>query len=280
MSYPCIHAARSFRAAAHLPFLIGDQRLGWIGLDDLPLLALWPEWFHTDDRGVSLAPALDRVETRSTALDQVARTLAEGGRITGWRDETYAVRAAFDAPPAALIERAAARFFGTLTFGVHGNGIVADEHAPHLWLARRSAAKPIDPGKYDNLVGGGIAWGYSVVQTLVKECWEESGVSTEQAARAQAGRSLWLLQEVPEGVQAEQLFVYDLELPASFKPANQDGEVSAHRLVSVSEALRLIAAEALTVEASLTTLDWLLRSGRLRADAPEVAGFEALLHAV
>ena len=78
-------------------------------------------------------------------------------------------------------------------------------------------------------------------------------------------------------MQAEQLFVYDLELPAGFKPANQDGEVSEHRLVSVSEALRLIAGEALTVDASLVTLDWLLRSGRASSAAPEVAGFEALL---
>ena len=100
---------------------------------------------------------------------------------------------------------------------------------------------------------------------------------TELVARAQAGRSLYLLREVPEGVQAEQLFVYDLVLPHDFKPANQDGEVSEHRLVSLAEAQRLIAAGALTVDASLVTLDWLLRSGRLRADAPEALGFAALL---
>jgi 8-oxo-dGTP pyrophosphatase MutT (NUDIX family) len=275
MTFPCIQAARRFRAAAHLPFCIGGEPLGWIGLDDVPLLSLWPEWFECSDSRISLAPALDTQERRSTALDQVVRTLAEGGRITGWRDETYAIRARFDAAPAALIERAAARFFGTLSFGVHANGIVADEHAPHLWLGKRSRSKPIDPGKYDNLVGGGIGWGYGVAETLVKECWEESGVPPQLAARAQAGRSLYLLQEVPEGVQAEQLFVYDLELPPDFKPANQDGEVSEHRLVSVGEAQRLIAAEALTVDASLVTLDWLLRSGRMPAAA--APGFEALL---
>jgi len=280
MSYPCIAAARNFRAAQHLPFLIGGQRFGWIGRDELPLLALWPEWFHAGDDGVSLAAALDTVEARSAALDQVVRTLAEGGRISGWRDEIFAIRAAFDAAPVALIERAAARFFGVLTFGVHVNGVVADEHAPHLWLGQRSAAKPIDPGKYDNLVGGGIAWGLGVVETLVKECWEESGVPADLAARATPGRSVYLLQEVPEGVQAEQLFVYDLQLPPGFKPANQDGEVSEHRLVSANEALRLIAAAALTVDASLATLDWLLRGGLLRAAAVEVAGFEALLRAV
>jgi hypothetical protein len=277
MTFPCIQAARSFRAAAHLPFFIGGERLGWIGLDDVPLLALWPEWFDCTDQRISLSPALGTPEQRTAALDQVVRTLAEGGRIAGWRDETYAIRASFDAKPAALIERAAARFFGALTFGVHANGIVPDEHAPHLWLGKRSLSKPIDPGKYDNLVGGGIAWGYGVIPTLVKECWEESGVATEVVARARPGRNLYLLQEVPEGVQAEQLFVYDLELPPDFKPANQDGEVSEHRLVSLAEAQRLIAAGALTVDASLVTLDWLLRSGRLPVSSMAVAGFEALL---
>lgn len=277
MSYPCIQAARSFRAAGHLPFFIGDTRYGWIGVNDVPLLTLWPELFDCTDARVTLSPALDTAERRSAALDQVIRTLAEGGRITGWRDETYAIRNAFDDAPVALIERAAARFFGTLTFGVHANGIVADEHAPHLWLGKRSLSKPIDPGKYDNLVGGGIGWGYGVTETLAKECWEESGVPAELAAKARPGRSVYLLQEVAEGVQAELLFVYDLELPPGFKPANQDGEVSEHRLVSLTEAQRLIASEALTVDASLVTVDWMLRSGRLRATAPEAAGFEALL---
>jgi 8-oxo-dGTP pyrophosphatase MutT (NUDIX family) len=280
MSYPCIQAARSFRAAGHLPFFIGGTRYGWIGVDDLPLLALWPEWFDCGEERVTLSAALDTAERRSAALAQVIRTLAEGGRITGWRDETYAIRNAFDDAPAALIERAAARFFGTLTFGVHANGIVADEHAPHLWLGKRSLSKPIDPGKYDNLVGGGIGWDYGVIETLAKECWEESGVPAELAAKARAGRSIHLLQEVPEGVQAEQLFVYDLELPPGFKPANQDGEVSEHRLVSVGEAQRLIAGEALTVDASLVTVDWMLRSGRLRENAPEAGGFDALLRPV
>lgn len=277
MSYTCIQAARSFRAAAHLPFHIGGERLGWIGLDDVPLLGLWPEWFDCSDTRITLSPALATIEARNAALAEAVRTLAEGGRITGWRNETYAVRARFDAPPAALIERAAARFFGVLTFGVHANGIVADEQLPHLWLGRRSPSKPIDPGKYDNLMGGGIGWGYEVFATLVKECWEESGVPAELAARARPGRSVHVLREVPEGVQAEQLFVYDLELPHDFKPANQDGEVSEHRLVSIMEAQRLIAAGALTVDASLVTLDWLLRSGRLPATASEAAGFDALL---
>lgn len=277
MSFPCIQAGRSFRAERHLPFSVGGERVGWIRRDDVPLLQRWPELFDCGSERIALSPALDSAERRSAALDQVSRALADCGRLTGWRDERYAIRNAFDAPPLALIERAASRFFGTLTFGVHANGIVASDSAPRLWIARRSLSKAVDPGKFDNVVGGGIGWGYGIVETLVKECWEESGIAAELAGRATPGRRIDLLAEIPEGVQAEQLFVYDLPLPASFTPSNQDGEVSEHHLVTIKVALELIAQAQMTVDASLVTLDWLLRAGQVQAAAPELAGIEALL---
>jgi 8-oxo-dGTP pyrophosphatase MutT (NUDIX family) len=276
MNFPCIQAARSFRRERHLPFTIADERVGWIGRADLPLLQPWQGIFRVDDAGVELHPALDTVEVRSSVLDTISRALAASGRITGWRNERYAIRSAFEAPPLALIERAAARFFGTLTFGVHANGIAAGD-TPRLWLARRSLSKAVDPGLFDNVVGGGIGWGYGIVETLVKECWEESGIPAELAIQATPGRSFMLLAEIPEGVQAERIYAYDLMLPAAFQPANQDGEVSEHRLLGIDAALELIARGEVTVDASLVTLDWLLRSGAIDATAPGLEGFEALL---
>ena len=44
--------------------------------------------------------------------------------FSGWRDELYPVTAAFDSPPALLLERAAAPFFGIRAYGVHVNGYV------------------------------------------------------------------------------------------------------------------------------------------------------------
>lgn len=278
MSFSCIRAARSFRRERHLPFTIAGVAVGWIARADLPLLQRWPEVFLLAADEVALDPALDTAERRTAALDQVVRALAAGGRITGWRNERYAIRNDFDAPALALIERAAARFFGTLSFGVHANGIVAGD-AARLWLARRSLGKPVDPGLFDNVVGGGIAWGYGIVETLHKECWEESGIPAALAVQAAPGRSLSLLREVPEGVQAERLYVYDLPLPADFQPVNQDGEVSEHRLLGTDAVLELIAHGEVTVDASLVTLDWLLRSGGIDAAAPQVDGFAGLLGA-
>ena len=48
--------------------------------------------------------------------------MREAGAIKGWRDELYPLGAAFDAPPALLIERAAAPYFGMRAYGVHING--------------------------------------------------------------------------------------------------------------------------------------------------------------
>jgi 8-oxo-dGTP pyrophosphatase MutT (NUDIX family) len=219
---------------------------------------------------VTLAAKFDNVTARSAALGAVIGALAAEGRIPGWRDETYAIRNAFDAPPLAYIERAASRFFGTMTYAVHLNGVV--EYAarePQLWIARRSDTKATDPGMLDNVVAGGIGWGFGIEPTLVKECWEEAGIAAELAAQAQAGRTVHVLQSLPEGTQAEQIFVYDLALPEDFVPHNQDGEVGEHRLARIDEAARWIEEGKMTVDASLATLDLLLRRQWIDEDACE-----------
>jgi len=78
-----------------------------------------------------------------------------------------------------------------------------------------------------------------------------------------------VLQSLPEGTQAEQIFIYDLVLPADFVPHNQDGEVGEHRLARIDEAARWIEEGAMTVDASLATLDCLLRRQWIDEDACE-----------
>ncbi|MBN3806243.1 DUF4743 domain-containing protein [Paraburkholderia sp. Ac-20336] len=275
MTLPCITAARRFDASAHRPFRIGAEQVGWIREHDVPLLARWPDVFEIASDAVTLAAAFDTVDLRSAALASVIGALAADGRIPGWRNETYAIRNAFDAPPLAYIERAASRFFGTMTYAVHLNGIVEyADGAPQLWIARRSETKATDPGMLDNVVAGGIGWGFGVGETIVKECWEEAGIPAEIASRAVAGRTAHVLQSLPEGTQAEQIFIYDLALPADFAPRNQDGEVGEHRLARIDEVARWVEEGALTVDASLATLDCLLRRRWIDEDA--CAGIDAL----
>lgn len=241
----------SFRAELFVPLSLGGKRIGWLRPELAARLAAWPAVFASGpDKVVLLRP---------DALSPVVEELAQEGFIPGWRNERYRIAELFD------IERAAARPFGLTTRAVHVNGISFDGR---MWLARRASTKPIDPGMLDNLVGGGISVGFSLEQTLVKESWEEAGIPAELARAARHGASLSVLREVPEGVQSELIESYDLELPESFEPKSQDGEVSEFMLLPFAQVER----EMLTYEAGLVARDFLSRRSARPGSAPAGAG--------
>jgi 8-oxo-dGTP pyrophosphatase MutT (NUDIX family) len=269
-------------AACYAPLRVGPEIVGWLDQSRVACLADHAEVFDVGADGVSFVAALATPQARSEALAHVAAALAAGGRLTAWRDERYAVAPRFGATPLFLLERAAARFFGIRTYAVHVNGLVRRGDATAMWIARRSPHKAIDPGLLDNLVGGGIAAGAGVAQTLVKEAREEAGIPAVRAAQARAAGTVHICREQPDGLQRETIFVHDLWLPADFKPAGQDGEVVDHRLVSLPEAARLIACitgdDVVTADAALVILDCLIRQGMIAPDAPEFLALDALRH--
>ena len=228
-----------FNPSRYVRFVARGRQIGWLQPELAARLAGWPAVFKTNPDVVTL---LDH-----ESLTKVVEQLAQEGFIPGWRNERYRIADLFD------IERAAARPFGLATHAVHVNGISNNK----MWLARRAASKPIDPGKLDNLVGGGIAAGFSVEQTLLKEAWEEAGIPAEIARTARRGGSATILREVPEGVQAETVHVYDLGLPEGFEPKNQDGEVSELRLFTFQEVRK---CKELTLEAELAAKDYFSRA--------------------
>mgnify|MGYP006372217229 FL=1 len=245
--------------------------LGSVARDHAPSLARWPQWFDLDDGSVTLRAAH---EIRTTALAEVNARLRAAGLITAWRDETYPMLHALGAPPVALIERASARFWGTLTFGAHCNGCVADAagRPTHLWIARRAAHKPTDPGKLDNLVGGGVPHGQSPFEALVREGDEEAGLDARTMRRARPGRIIAIRCDVAEGFMHEQIHGYDLLLADDVVPVNRDGEVQSIQRLPVAEAIECAAAGEMTVDAALVTLDFALRHALLdAADAAALA---------
>ena len=269
-TWPSIALARRHDEAGRLPFEIdtpqGPVHVGSVAREDLQALVRWQAWLHVNPQSVRLAsPAHER----STRLAEVNAALREAGLIRGWRDETYAIVTALGAEPLALIERAASRFWGTLTFGAHCNAYVADPQGrpTHLWIARRSFTKPTDPGLLDNLIGGGVPHGQTPFEALVREGWEEAGLPPSVVAAATPGRVVHLYRDIPEGLQHEHLHVFDLRLPADAQPHNQDGEVAELWLAAVDDALARAAGSEMTVDASLATLDFALRHGLLQDDA-------------
>jgi 8-oxo-dGTP pyrophosphatase MutT (NUDIX family) len=233
-----------FDRSRFIAFEFSGTQIGWLRPRLAARLKEFPAIFQVTDSAVLLLSPQRLPE----ALEQ----LEKEGFIPGWRNELYRIGDFFD------LERAAARPFGLTTHAVHVNGIAGDG----MWIARRSATKPVDPGMLDNLVGGGLTAGLSEQQVLVKEAWEEAGIEIALAKKAARRGVVSILREVPEGVQSEKLYVYDLELPGDFRPRNQDGEVAELKKISLQEAIRLVRdTEEFTLDAALVVRDYLVRSG-------------------
>ena len=273
--------ARAFAlpGVRYRPFVAGSVRLGLVDDERAARLARFAH-FRADEHAVTLDARLDTCEARSAALADVALALRAEGALPAWRDEAYDVAAAFAGPPVFRIERGAARYLGVITYAAHLNGTVGSGKETKMWFARRSATKAVDPGLLDNLVGGGIAAGMRVDATLFKEAWEEAGVAQALARRARPAGVVHVCRAMFDGLQRETVFVHDLELPAGFAPANQDGEAVEHRLVDLGEAARLIAQargpDQVTLDASVVVLDYLIRRGEIAPDDPGFATLEAM----
>jgi 8-oxo-dGTP pyrophosphatase MutT (NUDIX family) len=213
---------------------------------------------------------------RQSVLAQINEALRDDGLIKAWRNETYPVACLASGECLATFERAASRFWGTLTLGTHATGYVADESGrpTHLWIAQRALDKATDPGAWDNLVGGGVPAGQSPLEALVREAWEEAGLRPTQLQGLRPGRVIRLRRDIPEGLQLEDVHGFDLAMPPGLVPANQDGEVAGFELLPVAEALARAAGTQMTVDAALVTLDFALRHGLVEPPPGVQALFE------
>ena len=267
-AWPALAAAQAHDPATRMPFVVdldgARVHAGSVARAHARALHRWPHWVQATDQHVTLiAPAAER----AAALAEMNHALRADGLIVAWREEPFPL---FDVNGRALgvsMERAAARFWGTLTLGAHCNGYVADAQGrpAQIWIARRAPTKVTDPDRLDNLIGGGVPAGQSPRDTVIREGWEEAGLLHEQMRGLQRGRVLHLLRDIPEGLQREWIHVYDLALPADTTPRNQDGEVAELALHGVAAALALAASSEMTVDAALVTLDFALRHRLLGA---------------
>jgi 8-oxo-dGTP pyrophosphatase MutT (NUDIX family) len=225
--------------------------------------------FEVDSAYVMLKAKPDNTAGRTAAMAEVTRDLARDGVIRGWRDELVSVAHHYAAPELFRMERAASRYFGTMSYGAHLNGFTRREGLVNCWIARRSADKAVDPGKLDNLVGGRISAGLSVDETLRKEAWEEAGIPPALLGGVNCLGAVRVEYSVPEGLHREILFVHDLWLPDDFKPVNQDGECSEIRCMPVEEVLQNLLAGDFTLDAGTVMIDGLLRLGAVLPEDPQ-----------
>jgi len=262
--------AQHFEPSAYRRWYAGPTPIGWIPHRLAEPLAACP--------GFVVGPTEIRSPAEGGIVDAALLNLKNQGLVPGWRNERYAIGTAFETPPLFEMERAGALLFGVRTYGVHVNGYVRRGDSLHLWVATRAAHKSTDPGKLDQIVAGGQPVGIGVMENLVKECAEEAGIPAALARTARPVGRISHLTHAPDRGYAwnGELFCFDLELPESFVPRNADGEVAAFELWPAARVLaRLTDSRDFARDVALVAIDFLIRHGIYRADAPDVARVKA-----
>jgi 8-oxo-dGTP pyrophosphatase MutT (NUDIX family) len=265
----CTHASHLDREIPLLPFYVRSHAVGWLRPSFAAELRRWPHVFEATDSFVTLRASPDTVHGRTAAIGEVTRALAQEGVIRGWREEPVSISHHYAAPELFRVERAATRYFGMMAYAAHLNGFTRRKGELHLWVARRSPDKAVDPDRLDNLVGGRIASGYTVEETIRKEAWEEAGIPAAMLAALPCAGAVRVEYSVPEGLHREILFVHDLQIPEDFRPQNQDGEVARLYCLTIPETIDAILAGEFTLDAGAVTVDAFLRNGVLAPEDPQ-----------
>jgi 8-oxo-dGTP pyrophosphatase MutT (NUDIX family) len=274
------HAYPDF--AGYRRFVVAGRHVGWVKPALADRLMAKKDVFVGDAHALCLHPNLSSAAARSAAMAEMLAALRAENLVPGWRDELYPVGTDFNEAPLLTLERAAAPLFGILAYGLNVNGFVGRGWGMKVWIARRAATKAVDPNMQDLMVGGGQPFGLSLADNLVKECWEEAGIAAPLAEQATPVGIVTLVFESSHGLRIDQQFNFDLELPESFTPQNQDGEVAGFELVPVSELLhRLRSTDDFMFDSAIVNIDFLIRHGFIGPEDPDylalVAGLRPAL---
>ncbi|CAI0629012.1 unnamed protein product [Linum tenue] len=238
--------------------------------------------------------------------------------IPGIRNELYPVTSSFGGRVYFSLERAAAPYFGIKAYGIHMNGFVESGDEKLLWVAKRSLVKPTYPGMLDHLVAGGLvcdylfrsasllihsldqsksyyphyvaesvhkfSWwqfqphGISCQENVVKECEEEAGIPQSISVKALPVGAVSYVDIDGDRFKRDVLFCYDLKLPESFVPKNQDGEVEGFNLMPVGSVANIVRrTHFYKPNCSLVVIDFLFRHGYIY---PESLGYLDLLQSL
>jgi 8-oxo-dGTP pyrophosphatase MutT (NUDIX family) len=239
---------------ARLGFWCGGRHVGYVKPEFAAKLAVSRDITLTDR--VTLAPEA------AGSLNQIAA--AAGCRLRG---EDFDVRETLDGPVLAVLDRGALPDFGVIGVGVHVNGLVRRPDGWHLWVGKRAPDRKLDPNKLDNLVGGGVAAGYTPFETLLKEAAEEAMLPRPLAAKAERQGRLAYNMERPEGLRRDVLHVYDLVLPEDFVPQPADGEVEHFSLWPLARVFETVRdTDAFKFNVNLVLIDLFIRFGLVQGE--------------
>lgn len=243
-----------------VPFRIGAAQVGWVRPGAL------------DGTAAAAGSVPD-----AAGLDDLSRELAERGAFRP-RGEAFDVRARPNGPVIARLDRGAMPVLGAMSEGVHVNGLVRRADGIALWVGRRAMDRPLDAGKLDHLVGGGIPAGLSPLQALAKEAAEEAGLDAATIAGAAPTGIVAYAMNRPEGLRRDRLHCFDLWLPETFQPRPVDGEVVGFELWPLPRVVEAVRrTNDFKFNVNLVLVELFLRTGQVDPAGAEGTRLRAAL---
>ncbi|KAF7287369.1 uncharacterized protein LOC143191046 [Rhynchophorus ferrugineus] len=254
-----------FHSSECKPFVVEGYQVGLIRPDVMKELIHFPEVFHVTPGCVELNPAFRDYQERSVKVNEVLKELRKKNTfitLKGWRDECYEVKAEFNTTSLLKMDRSATCLFGIRNYGVTINGYVRHpQQGQCLWFQKRASTKQTWPGKWDNMVSGGLSVGHGILETAHKEAMEEASVPPYLLQNLISTSCVSFFFESERGLFPNTEFVFDLELPVDFVPENADGEVDTFEILPVTKCLEKILSPDFKTTSSPVVLDFLIRHG-------------------
>ncbi|GBP42013.1 Uncharacterized protein YJR142W [Eumeta japonica] len=239
--------------------------------------------FLISGKYVELNPAFRDYKERTSKVADVLQHLRKENEICalkGWRDECFGVSTPFYHGNLLEMDRSAICLFGIRNYGVSVTGYI---HHPTkglcIWLQQRSHTKQTWPGKWDCFVSGGLAVGYGILETTMKEAAEEASVEGDLATKMVPAGCVSFYFESERGLFPNTEYVYDLELPLDFMPRNTDGEVESFELLTAGECIHRVLSPSFKTTSAPVLLDFLIRKGYINPEnEPNYRYLVELLH--
>ena len=253
------------------PFIVDQDIYGYIDEDSLKLFKQYTSIFTYKQNYIMDKPALLlnpdiaklSMEERTAKVHQVSLDFKEKKLVHGWRNEFVPVKMKISCKPAFLIERSMYSLFGLKGYGCHVNGYVRNKNSEitHLWVGTRSKTKSTWPGQLDHIVAGGLPYGVTPMENVIKECEEEANIPEELAIKSiPTGAVSYMGVSEENHIKRDVLMVFDLELPLDFIPKPVDGEVEKFELHSIDYVLEhILNGKYYKPNCHLVIIDFLVR---------------------
>lgn len=270
----------NFDIQGFLPLLHNDNVIGYVNDQFKQLLNTRP-FTITDEAVLYTNSSVDEDTTLIRKHFEILRDSADTpaeirNELKGWRNEEYGVYSS-DNTLLFRLERAAAGILGIPTYGIH---LTAYTDNYKIWIPRRSYSKQTYPGMLDNTVAGGIAFGDSVIHTVIKECEEEANLPADIINNGikSTGVVTYFYQKNDIFAQPEIQYIFDLQVPDDVIPKPNDGEVESFKLMDVDEIKDALLSRQFKPNCALVMIEFFMRHGIITPDIEEYVELSQSMH--